>query len=1101
MSLKKVLPSRWRVGWLASLVFLALFSSTAWAEAEFVEGSLLAQFKADVAVNSLETKAALSAMGIETQEYFEFINAYVLRVDNSVSSTTGALDALNQSGLVEYAEPNYILHAIATTPNDPSYSKLWGMNNTGQTGGTKDADIDAPEAWNIQKDASGIVVATIDTGIDYNHPDLKANMWVNPGETPNNGKDDDGNGYIDDVHGINCIKNNGNPMDDHYHGTHVAGTIGAVGNNRIGVVGVAWKVKHMALKFLNSSGSGSLSDAIQCIEYMVKMKTKYGVNVKLSNNSWGGGGYSQALYDAIKASGAAGQLFMAAAGNSNNNNDSRPSYPSSYNLANIVAIGATDHNDRKASFSSYGKKSVDLGAPGVNIYSTSPRNSYRTLSGTSMATPHVSGAAAVLWANKTSLTPAQVKQCLMDSVDKKTSLTPYWISGGRLNLYNALKKCGGGSNPGVPGKATLISPKGDVNTVTPTYKWQHLTNAENYLLQVNDSEKLSVKHVYQWYSAADICKGTICSVTPKKPLNPGHAVWWVRGSNGHGVGPWSNILAFTVKVGGMPGKVTLVSPKGQINTNRPSFIWNADKNTTHYHFSVNELKAKNQILATQWYTAKEAGCASGTGQCKIVSKTPLKEGVDYTWRVQTSNPASIGPWSESFTFKIDQPKPPGKATLVSPKGQITNRQPTYIWNAVKTASWYYIWVSKKGVPKAVYQKWFTASQVGCSSGTGQCKTKQPASLKDGAYTWWIKTWNKFGHGPWSSGMKFNLGEVDTPVAVLISPKGSITDATPTYMWTGSPKVTWYYLWVAQVGGSSNATSEDYLELNEVLPNPPQDDISITAKPVIKKWYTAAQAGCAGGSACKVTPTTQLNDGNYLWYVRTWNSKGYGDWSVPLNFTLKVPVTCGFNEQFSGSSAPNWKQDRGTWTVKNGSYSTPGKVTWATTTYNGTFTDFEYKARLWRDGDIGSNNIQIRASGGMMSDGFERNVIIFQYVRDGAFSVFQRVNGTWQLLKTWTKSSAIHKGSAWNELRVIAKGTSLKYYINNTLVWSGNASSLIKSGRVGISVATASSSGQRLHVDWAMLTCIKSSSHDVSGVSDSYIGEVVSDDVVSNAPAE
>jgi hypothetical protein len=544
----------------------------------------------------------------------------------------------------------------------------------------------------------------------------------------------------------------------------------------------------------------------------------------------------------------------------------------------------------------------------------------------------------------------------------------------------------------------------------------------------------------------------------------------------------------------------LESPKGTIQDKTPTFIWNADQNTTHYHFSVNELKAKNQILATQWYTAKEAGCESGKGQCKITSKTPLKEGVDYTWRVQTSNQASIGPWSKSLSFKIDQPKPPGKATLVSPKGQITDKNPTYIWNAVKTASWYYIWVSKKGAPKAVFQKWFTASQVGCSSGTGQCKTKQPSSLNDGAYTWWIKTWNKVGHGPWSSGMKFNLGEVDTPVAVLKSPKGPITDSTPTYMWTGSPKVTWYYLWVGKEGGSSNAT-EDYLELNDVLPNPPQDEESIAATAVIKKWYTAAQAGCAGGSDCKVTPTTKLNDGNHKWYIRTWNSKGFGDWSVPLLFTLKTATACGFNEQFSGSSAPKWKQDRGTWTVSSGTYHTPGKVTWATSTYNGTFTDFDYKARLWRDGDkYASNNIQIRASGGMLSDGFQRNLIIFQYTRNGSFSVFQRVNGTWLLLKTWTGSSAIHQGSAWNELRVIAKGTSLKYYINNSLVWSGNSHSSLKSGRVGVSMATPSNSGQLFHADWAMLTCTKTSSDEIS-FSDSYIGEAVTDDVVTHVPAE
>ena len=198
---------------------------------------------------------------------------------------------------MEYAEPNYIWYADEIIPDDPDFGLLWGLNNTGQSGGTVDADIDAPEAWEIQTGSSDVVIAVIDTGVDYEHIDLIDNMWVNTGETPEDGIDNDGNGYVDDIHGINAITGSGDPMDDAedvYHGTHCAGTIAAQGNNALGITGVSWSSKIMALKFLGPGG-GNTDDAIECIEYMVNMKNNYGVNVKVSNNSWGGGGYSFAL--------------------------------------------------------------------------------------------------------------------------------------------------------------------------------------------------------------------------------------------------------------------------------------------------------------------------------------------------------------------------------------------------------------------------------------------------------------------------------------------------------------------------------------------------------------------------------------------------------------------------------------------------------------------------------------------------------------------------------------------------------------------------------------------------------------------------------------
>ncbi len=275
-----------------------------------------------------------------------------------------AVETYEASPDVEYAEPDYILKPSQTTSaNDSDYPKLYGLNNTGQTGGTADADVDAPEAWNATTGDTGTVVAVIDEGVDINHPDLKNNIWTNPSETAGNGIDDDKNGYVDDVNGWDFYNNDATVYDrdpvsgaGDEHGTHVAGTIAAEGNNNLGVVGVNWKANIMPLKFLGPNG-GYTSDAVEALNYAVNK------GVKISNNSWGGGGFSQALYDAINRADTAGHLFVAAAGNDGVNNDTTAHYPSSYTSANIISVAATDSKDALASFSNYGSSSVDLAAP------------------------------------------------------------------------------------------------------------------------------------------------------------------------------------------------------------------------------------------------------------------------------------------------------------------------------------------------------------------------------------------------------------------------------------------------------------------------------------------------------------------------------------------------------------------------------------------------------------------------------------------------------------------------------------------------------------------------------------------------------------------
>ena len=324
-------------------------------------------------------------------------------------------------------------------PDDPSFSNQWGLNNTGQTGGTPDIDIDAPEAWDIETGTvNPIVAAIVDTGIDYNHPDLAANIWVNPGEVAGDLIDNDGNGYVDDVNGYDFVNNDSDPFDDNGHGTHVAGTVGAVGNNTLGVAGVNWGARLMALKVLDATGSGSDSDAINAILYAVDM------GVRIMNASWGSTAYSQALADAISTAASADALFVAAAGNGGtdnigDNNDAIPFYPASYSLANILSVASIDDSGARSVFSNYGPNNVDLGAPGESILSTYPGGDvYAYSSGTSMAAPHVTGAASLLLAQNPARTTSELADYIMATVVSQISMAGTTVSGGSLNIGNAV---------------------------------------------------------------------------------------------------------------------------------------------------------------------------------------------------------------------------------------------------------------------------------------------------------------------------------------------------------------------------------------------------------------------------------------------------------------------------------------------------------------------------------------------------------------------------------------------------------------------------------------------------------------------------------------
>src|SRR5262245_46440974 len=406
---------------------------------EAVPGSIIVGFKKNVTAKG--RAVVLGAVDARPQKHFAQIDSTVVSV--APADTSWTIRALEQDPRVAYAEPNFILHA-ADTPNDPSYPQEWGLNNTGQqvnfTSGTADADIDAPEAWSVSHGSSDVTVAVIDTGVDMAHPDLAQNIWINQGENcagcRTNGIDDDGDGYVDDWRGWDFVNHDNDPTDDNGHGTHVAGTIAATGNNGVGTTGVTWNSKIMPLKFLDSSGSGSTEDAISAILYA---RAK---GVPILNNSWGGGDFSQALQDAIEQTDASGELFVAAAGNDFTNTDQEPFWPSSYDTPNILSVGASDQFDRKAWFSNYGVRTVDLSAPGTNIYSTWRGGSYRFADGTSMATPGVSGAAALTKAVFPNASGVGLKALLLRTVDPVAALNGATRTAGRLNVDHAVRCTG-----------------------------------------------------------------------------------------------------------------------------------------------------------------------------------------------------------------------------------------------------------------------------------------------------------------------------------------------------------------------------------------------------------------------------------------------------------------------------------------------------------------------------------------------------------------------------------------------------------------------------------------------------------------------------------
>ena len=463
------------VGMLESLEIRSLLSATTMpespvqqiAEPEVVPNELLIQFRAGSTGAAMAAAHAGVNLRVEETIHTSVMQASGLGPMQRVTLGNGvamkqAIDALSRNPLVSYVEPNYV-YRPAVTPNDTYYTNggLWGMYGSdspvasGPAGTTNAWGSNAEQAWNNNITGSrSIVVGIIDEGVQTTHPDLNDNIWVNPYEVAGDGIDNDGNGYVDDIHGWDFFHNDNTVYDagEDAHGTHVAGTIGGEGNNSSGVVGVNWAVTMISTKFLGPTG-GSTSNAVKALDYLTDLKNRHGINIVATNNSWGGGGYSQSLHDAIIRSAKKDILFVAAAGNSTSNNDTTASYPSNYNTLvgtstqtaaaydAVIAVASITNTGAISSFSSYGATTVDIGAPGSSITSSVPVNTYATYNGTSMATPHVTGAVALYAsAQGSTISAASIRNAILTSAVPTTSLTGKTTTGGRLNVYEAIRK-------------------------------------------------------------------------------------------------------------------------------------------------------------------------------------------------------------------------------------------------------------------------------------------------------------------------------------------------------------------------------------------------------------------------------------------------------------------------------------------------------------------------------------------------------------------------------------------------------------------------------------------------------------------------------------
>jgi len=608
---------------------------------EFFQGKEAAANEVLVKFRPTTFQSVLEAQAAGEVDESEWVGGTGLLRLHSVSKNVASLvRELSARPDIKYAEPNYIVHATAI-PNDARFGELWGLQNTGQTIrgflGISGADIGATAAWDISTGSRANVAAVIDTGIDYTHPDLAANVWSAPATfTVTIG----GLTIICPAgsHGFNAITNVCDPLDDHNHGSHVSGTIGAVGNNGTGVVGVNWTASIMAGKFLDATGTGTIANAINAIEFVVQAKLAFAAtgdaNVRVLSNSWGGGAFSQALLDEINRADANDMLFVAAAGNSGTPNDLFPLYPASYNAPNVVAVAATDNTDSLAFFSNFGPNTVHLGAPGVDVLSTTIGGTYAYFSGTSMATPHVSGA-ALLVLSKCSLNTASLKTLLLNNVDPIPSLSGLTVTGGRLNVNKAIRACATPVNPDFALSATPAS-----QTVTQG-------GSTSYNLSISPSGGFTGLVTF---SASGLSTAATASFSP----NPASSSSTMTVSTD----------AATTPVGSFA--VTITSVSGTLaHTTSVTLVVNAAPAPS---FSLSATPASQTVVqgASTTYTVNITPLGGFSGAVSL-SATGLPAGASASF---TPNPATS---SSTMTVSTDATTPTGSfpVTIIGTSGTLT----------------------------------------------------------------------------------------------------------------------------------------------------------------------------------------------------------------------------------------------------------------------------------------------------------------------------------------------------------------------------------------------------------------------------------------------